>query len=220
MGGDVISRHQFVVKCASTVHELKEAKSLDDTAFGAHHGVTLDELEKIIKVGKLILLREAGSGKLVGETQLIFEPIDELPYSFAHPVGFCYGTAIDPAFQGHGLGKILAMEQEKAARESGKKELHLTVRVENYASLRMRTGLGYRIIAYRESFYGPSPANDARVIMSKVLDGNVGGEAVKGAVKVDFDGAYNARTHHFIRDFLKLGYRGVAVDRKRGILFA
>ena len=219
MSSEDRKERKFIVEVASSRKDLEEAKVLDDKAFGAHHGITLVELEEIVEVGKLILLRDAITGELVGESQLIFKPVRELPYSFAHPVAFCYGTAIKPQFQGYGLGRILALEQEKEAKASKKTELQLTVRVENYPSLRMRTKLGYEVYAYSRDFYGPNPDNDARLFLRKRLSEEISLKEVKVAVTVIFGDKHDAVAHRHIQEMLSMGYYGVAVDRENGILF-
>ena len=212
----VYQRQRFEVGIASTDDELKEAKLLDDLAFGPYHGVTLGELEKIRAVGKLILLREEGSGELIGESQIIFEPIEELPYEFSHPVGFCYGTAVSPNFQGRGLGRLLALQQEAVSIICGKKELQMTIRVENYPSLRMRTKLGYKIYGYQEDFYGSDVSADSRLFLKKRLDDDVktASCSVVKSIRVAFGSEHDSEAHRCIKRMLELGYRGIAVDRE------
>jgi ribosomal protein S18 acetylase RimI-like enzyme len=213
--------HKLFFQIAETDGELLEAKRLDDLAFGEHHGISMDELVKVREFGAVILLRLENTNLLVGESQIIFHPIEELPYQFSHPVGFCYGTGIRPDYQRCGLGKILANQQETLAWTRGKNELQLTVRVENYASLKMRMDLGFEIFDYQPDFYGSEIETCSRVFMKKTLDeiSDPGLETFFIFIPVVFGDKHDPVAHEKISEALAKGLQGKKIDR-RGIYFA
>ncbi|MGH8221879.1 MAG: GNAT family N-acetyltransferase [Woeseiaceae bacterium] len=79
-----------------------------------------------------------------------------------------YWIAVSPAEQGKGLGRELADEAERLAREQGMTRMYAdTSGREQYASTRaFYESLGYSKAAVLEDFYAPG---DAKVIYSKAL---------------------------------------------------
>lgn len=224
MVGDRSFSHRdrgYYFRLALGLKDLSQAKQIDDAAFGIHHGITIEELMEIHNHGFVILLFD-GDHEMVGQSQILEEPIEMLPHSFEKPTSYCYGIAIHPKFQGHGLGKVLAKEHELLAIERGMEVMEMTVRVENYASLRVMTGLGHKIGRYLPDFYGPNQTTDARVFLSKRLspdfpasrDGNDGGVFVP----VDYTSPYDAEAHQRIANLISTGHTGIHVDRN-GIYF-
>jgi ribosomal protein S18 acetylase RimI-like enzyme len=208
--------------------DIAAAKKLDDLAFGAHQGVAAEEFEQIIEHGALVLLKD-GAGKLVGEAQLVLEQIPHLKYKLADNEAYAYGTAIDPAHQGEGLGQITGQAQRLLAAEAGKDTLVLTVRAENMASLRSRFKQGFTIESFDPEYYGPMPDGGARVIMKSpvenptpagtedlellksgaipVYDGeSIGAEAL--AVYVHFGDGVDLSANEQIQALVAAGYRG------------
>jgi ribosomal protein S18 acetylase RimI-like enzyme len=61
--------------------------------------------------------------------------------------------AVNPSFQGQGVGKILMLEAEKVARERGFEEMNLSVNTENYPAIRFYEGLGWQKVM-REGVWG------------------------------------------------------------------
>lgn len=195
----------------ATEEDLSEIKAVDDAAFGENHGITHCELEKILRCGCIVVLRR--SGIIVGQSQLLLAPIEELPYSFERPTGWCYGTGILPKYQGRGLGKILAREREKISRQNGLHQLLMTIRVENYASLKLYHGEGFRSFSYQKNFYGNNPDKDARILLRKDLgDSKFFSPPSDVVVPVRFEQGYDEGTHVQIDYLLSGGYEGVWVD--------
>ena len=93
---------KLIVELAKSSLDLLEAKAVDDAAFGDNQGITLEELAKIRAGGALILMSLKSNRRLIGQSQILFSPIAELPCHFTKPTGYCYGTGLLPAFQGRG----------------------------------------------------------------------------------------------------------------------
>lgn len=153
------------LEIAQTDDQLAEAKALDDLAFGAHLGITMEELTEIMKHGAVLLLRDL-QGNLIGETQIITSPIPQHE-NLAPEEAYNYGTAVHPDFQNHGIAQILFKGQELIALEAGKIKNTLTARLENAQSLRGRFKSGYQVGGYDPKHYGPLEEDGARLIMEK-----------------------------------------------------
>lgn len=203
----------------ATEKDLPEIKIVDDAAFGSHHGITYQELKKILECGCIVVLRHPITDKIIGQSQLVWKSIQELPYALEWPAGWCYGTGILPQYQGNGLGKILAREREKIARQKGLRQLLMTIRVENYASLRLYHGEGFRSFVYQHDFYGNNPAEDARLLLRKdLLAPKIFSPPSDITVPIQFDGKYDKKTHAKIHYLFLQRYEGVWVD-KHGMHF-
>jgi ribosomal protein S18 acetylase RimI-like enzyme len=61
--------------------------------------------------------------------------------------------AVNPNFQGQGIGKILMLESEKVARERGFEEMNLSVSTANHQAIRFYEGLGWQKVL-REGIWG------------------------------------------------------------------
>ena len=103
MKKNLINLKDYAIRIAKTDKEIAEIKLLDDLAFKSRHGVTLEELYKVKTLGFLFILYNVMTGVVVGEAQLFFHSISEIPYNFKYPVGYCYRIGIHPDFQGCGL---------------------------------------------------------------------------------------------------------------------
>lgn len=217
----IIYKGKYVfLKLAKTADDLLLAKKVDDNAFGKHHGITVDELRNIYASGKILLL-QLESGEVIGETQIIMQPIEQMQYHFNFPTAFCYGIAIDPKFQGHGYGKILAIAQEELAIELGISEIQMTVRVENYPSIKLWISVGYEIYNYVPNFYGSNVAKDARLFLRKNFSRNSQPRQhkIKATANVIFGDNHDPNAHMQIAELLSDGHLGVDVNHE-GIHFA
>lgn len=207
----------IVLSLAHTLAELQEAKVIDDLAFGGHHGITLEELEAIAGgLGFVALLRQ--EGVLVGESQVLLHQIADMRWRLPEDSAFCYGIATHPDFQGRGFGKQLLLAQDEIAGSRGAMCVFTTIRVENYASLKLFVDTGYRVVRCIP-FYGSS-IEERRLLLRRDL--NV--EAVTqldGAVfaKIRFGDEVDSDAHEQIVALLDGGLVGVSVSRA-GILFA
>ncbi len=155
------------VEIAQSLDQLREAKALDDLAFGIHQGITIDELIEIKNHGAVLLLRDK-KGTLIGESQVITSPIPQHKVLESNEA-FNYGTAILPGLQNHGIAQILFKSQEIVALQAGKTKCKLTARLENAQSLRGRFKAGYKIVGYDPNYYGSFEQDGARVVMEKNL---------------------------------------------------
>ncbi len=154
----------------ATSADVDGIKQLDDLGFGAEHGFSVEEIRALIEYGAVILLR-TDSGQVIGETQVLLHSIPQLPYTVERNEAYYYGTAHDPdrRWIGRGIGSILAAAQDAFALKSGAKRASLTVRVENYPSLRLRFNSGFRGLRYILNFYGEGLTN-ARLFMTKSFE--------------------------------------------------
>lgn len=220
-----VTDNKFDILYATTDIDLLDIKKLDDQIFGNYHGITVKELEKIFKYGLIIMMQHHDTQELIGHTDILFKSIDELPYQFSFPTGYCYGTGILQKYQGRGLGRQLAYYQELEAITRNYKELLMTIRVENYYSLRLRLGMGYLIFGYNPIFYGKNRITDARLFLKKSIVDNtkifperqpISDDFV--LVSVDFDNVPNLEIHDKISELCNNGYIGIAID-KNGIYF-
>ena len=205
----------------ATLADIQKIKELDDLCFGKHHGVSVEEIENIINNGAIFLLFI--NDRLVGESQIAIKFFDGC-HEFPDDCAYLLGTGIHPDFQGSGLGKFLAKEQEFFALSEGKEKLYFTVRVENYSSLKMRIDTGSLITGYDANYYGPNPATDARLVLTKMLKNDVPFEFPSGGqsnylLPVTFDeNVYDEGTHLKIKNMIADSYTGYSVDRS-GIWF-
>jgi ribosomal protein S18 acetylase RimI-like enzyme len=70
------------------------------------------------------------------------------------PVFGILSIAVDPGFQGRGVGKLLMEEAERIARRQEFAEMDLTVHPQNHQALRFYEGLGWKRISVGESWAG------------------------------------------------------------------
>lgn len=207
-----------LVQPVTTMEQLQQAKHVDDIAFNGQHGISWDELLKLYYHGRIVLLM-LPNNQVIGESQLLLQPIPELPYVFEHPVGYCYGTALLPQYQGQGLGVVLGRAQEAEACAAGITELHMTIKPENYPSLRLRIGMGYEVFDYDPRFYGDNPATDARLLLRKrcgMATEHIAANpsAAMKFVPVNFHSLYDYQAHVLMEEVLKKGMVGRYVDKK------
>jgi|SRR3989344_3288999 len=193
--------------------DLQSIKDLDDLAFGHQHGVSLDELNSIKRAGGIILLRERASGLLLGESQVLLSQFSSVPYPLHDDEAFYYGTAVHPSWQGRGFGKILAAAQDNFARTQNKTKAALTVRVENYASIKLRLECDFLITAYLPNFYGQPEENGARLLMTKEFRKSLPFFSRELRVPVTFGGSPDLAAHRMISETLAAGYQGYKVYR-------
>ena len=213
-----IFSHDYRVRIAKTDLDISKVKLIDDLAFVGHRGITEEELCQVREHGVLLVLYHLNTGYVVGEAQLLFKEIPEIPHCFEPPVGYCYGVAVRPSFQKHGLGKVLMESVWNISVEHGVKEIHLSVRVENYSSLKLMFGQGYEIFDYREDFYGPNKVEGPRLMMRKIQGKQGEGPNLELFVPVPFD-TFNENAHIMIAENIKNGHIGVGISCK-GIHFA
>jgi len=62
--------------------------------------------------------------------------------------------AVNPHFQGQGIGKILMLESEKVARERGFEEMNLSVNTTNHQAIRFYEGLGWQKVSREGVWHG------------------------------------------------------------------
>ena len=209
---------------AQGADDLANVKKIDDLVFGCHHGVTMTELEELLENGFILMMHDLSNGRLIGETQILFNQIPELPHRFEIGESYCYGIGIVPDYQGQGLGKRLAMEQERLSLLMDASTMRMTVRVENYPSLRLMLRLGHHIYGYSPDFYGPNDI-DARLLLEKNLHSHQvlndemfvhqNGEVL---VPVGFGEIHDHVAHKHISNLISEGYKGIWINHS-GIFF-
>lgn len=209
--------YKFVLSTNS--QHLIQAKEVDDNAFGKHHGITMKELQKIQIYGEVILLCYKPENKIVGEIQFLYQHIPELPYNFQFPIGYCYGVGVLPQYRCLGCGSLLFEEQERVAKEKKIEEIHMSVRVENYPSLKLMFGCGCEIFDYRANFYG-TELSDARLLVRQVYR-SVTKSNSNGFIEVPvvFGDKHDSHAHQEILQLIANGYKGVGISCK-GLYFS
>ena len=213
-----INLKEFAIRIAKTDKEIADIKQLDDLAFNGRHGITLEELNKVKKLGFIFILYDVATEAIVGEAQLLLRPISEIPYNFEYPVGYCYRIGVHPDLQGCGFGKILITKVWKTAIENGVKELRLSVRAENYPSLKLMFSQGFQIIEYKKDFYGLDKKKGSRLIMSKKKIEEKLKYKNKKFVPINFKKSVSDKPYDQIEDLISQGFCGVGVN-KLGIEF-
>ncbi|MFH1188293.1 MAG: GNAT family N-acetyltransferase [bacterium] len=212
----------FILRVAE-MHELPEVKAVDDCAFGNHHGISMEELHTLYHRGKIIILVEKETGKIIGETQVLFTPINELPYQFDHHVAYCYGIGVLPEYQRQGFGKILMNAHDTWAKQEGLKESHMTIRAENYPSIKLMIDVGYHIFGYDPTFYGKNIETDARLLLRKSLNGGFPHlqypiPETGIFVPIVYGDTHDKRAHQSIKILTKRNHTGRRIDRQ-GLYF-
>ncbi len=216
-----INHGDYDVRIANRYADVSALKTLDDLAFAGHRGISMHELYKVKENGVLLILYNVHTGEIVGESQLLFQEIPEIPYSFKKPIAYMYAVAVRPDFQAQGLGRIIMRSVWAFALGVGANEVHLSVRVTNYPSLRLMFGQGYRIIGYREKFYGPNSIASPRVILAKKLNHVETTSTEYRTIPASFDGQQMyGETSTMFATYLREGFVGIAVHRDHGFTFA
>lgn len=168
---NIDARRTAPVESLTSEDGLREAKALDDLAFGEHQGISLEALREITEHGDVVGLRSP-EGHLVAEGQVILEPIpsaeERLVRELPPDYGYFEGFATDPQRQGEGLGRQIIEAVEGRARSQGKQGLLATVRAENGPSIGALLGQGYSIVDYDPAYY--EGEGGARLIVGKRLD--------------------------------------------------
>lgn len=200
----------------ATKDDIQQIKELDDLCFGSHQGISIEELNQVIDNGAIFLLFD--DDRLVGESQLITQTFPGSP-AFPMDTAYFYGTAVHPDLQGKNLSNLLIAEQEKYAIEQGKTKFLLTIRVENYPSLKIRMSAGFKIIGYDKGYYGNNYPEDARLILVKDISiQNSTPASYKKIPVVFFTGNHDQLAHEKIDQAIKDGFVGYDIDRE-GIFF-
>lgn len=78
-----------------------------------------------------------------------------LPVDLEERTGHVMNLAVDPAYRGRGLGKLLLQKGLEYLRSLGARCVELEVRVGNEAAIRLYEQYGFRIKERLPSYYGP-----------------------------------------------------------------
>jgi len=221
--GKEINLKDYAIKIVKSEKEIREIKALDDLVFSGRHIVTLEELGKVKKTGIIFALYNIKTGVIVGESLLLFCPISEIPYDFKSPIGYCYRVGIHPDFQGYGLGKVLIKKVWEAALSRGVEDLRLSVRPENFISLKMMFSQDFHIIEYKKDFcrmeQGLKEVKDPRFIMSKKKEIQKQNFVIKELVPTPINEPSAEKYREKIEKLILEGFCGVGIDNF-GIEFA
>lgn len=207
----------LLLEIACTVEMLEAVKAVDDFAFGGHHGITMRELGDIMN-GRGYIMFLTLDDFIVAESQVVTQQIVDLNWPLPNRAAFCYGIGTHPDFQGRGIGKALLVAQEQMMAEMGYTEMFTTVRVENYASLKIFVGIGHEIVD-RIPFYGDD-IGENRLLLRRSLVNTVPCEHQGPPVEVEvaFGDDIDLPAHADISNLLQAGYIGTGVT-KGGIVF-
>lgn len=203
------------LRLATSRRDLERAKEVDDISFGSHHGVSIDELTEISKIGAVILLLDGKT--IVGESQVLLRPTRSLTYKMRPHEAFYHGTAVHPNHQQRGFGALLAQAQEEFAIGNGKAYASLTVRAENYPSIKMRIEQGFTVVEYLSDFYGSVEEDGARLLMrNKFDDVEIDNYFDTTVVPVRFGEAVDKDAHVKIQSAVRSNFHGYAITREAG----
>lgn len=219
MKKEQINLKNYAIKIAKTDKEIENIKLLDDLIFRGSRGITLKELHKVKKFGYIFILHDITTGNMTGEAQLLFHSIPEIPYDFKSPVAYCYGVGIHPDLQARGLGKLLIAKVWETAVSKGASEVRLSVKIENYSSLKLMFDQGFKIIEYRKNFHGPNKIVSPRFIMSKKKDNQKQQYTKTKFLPTAFQKPLSKEVQSQIGFLMSRGFYGVDVTRL-GIKFA
>ena len=111
----------------------------DGTSESDHKSEMIDILDH--HESQLVLIAEAGSGRLVGFLEASIRPFVE-DCETDH-VGYLEGWYVEPAFRKLGIGRKLVREAETWAREKGCTEMASDAEIGNDSSLAAHQSLGY-----------------------------------------------------------------------------
>ncbi len=213
-----IQKKEYAVRLAQTDKDIADVKNLNDLVFDGKRGATLEELHKIKRHGFILILYNTKTKKIVGEAQFLLSSIPEIPYKFNSSIGYCHSLSIHPDFQARGFGKILMEKGWSIVISGGVKELHLSIRLENYPSLKLMFGQGFQIIGCRKSFLSPNKTKSSRLILAKKRTSLIKQHAPTKFVKIIFNGSSANKSYNKIEDLVSQGFRGISVN-KDGIEF-
>ncbi len=125
-----------------------------------------EEAEKIAS-GKILVSVVYSGDQIVGIGSMLVESDPESSVSIKKRLpkesSYAYGVAIDLAFRGRKLQKILLEKRIEMARQLNKKTIIGSVRPENGASLRNIINTGGRILIYSPDFFS-NEENRARLV--------------------------------------------------------
>lgn len=82
--------------------------------------------------------------------------------------GHITNVAVDPAYQGQGVGKALMVELMRRVKELGADSMTLEVRPSNKAAIALYTGLGFRSVGQRPKYY-TNPVEAAEIMWNTKL---------------------------------------------------
>lgn len=202
--------------------DLESVKQVDDEAFAQHQGISMEELEALLGHGAVILL-ETEDGRLIGESQVLLRSISALKHTLQPDQtdeAFYYGTGVVKASQGFGYGKILATAQDSFASAQGKIKASLTVRPENYASIKLRMDKGFLITGYLPRFYESADGAGDRLFMFKnFCPAPFPAFSNISSVAVVFGNVPDHRADQSIAELIGQGYQGFKIDKKEGKIY-
>ena len=112
----------------------------DATSDDDHKNEMMDIIEH--SDSQLVLVADAGEGKLVGFLEVSIRPFVEDCHT--DHVGYLEGWFVEPEYRESGIGKELVGEAERWAREKGCSEMASDAEVGNEMSLAAHADLGYR----------------------------------------------------------------------------
>lgn len=111
----------------------------DETSNNDHKSEMIDILDH--HETQLVLIAEAGGGRLVGFLEASIRPFVE-DCDTDH-VGYLEGWFVEPAFRKGGVGSMLVRHAENWAREKGCTEMASDAEIGNNSSLAAHLSLGY-----------------------------------------------------------------------------
>ncbi|MFA7286823.1 MAG: GNAT family N-acetyltransferase [Patescibacteria group bacterium] len=148
------------------VPELSRVDAADRAAIAAYYQFELDQgfstvrpettLDRMIDFrqqqiaeNKLRVVMVKDGNKLVATSVVVLES-GTMGKSILDNEAYAAGAVVDPSFRSGGIGKRVAAEQEKIAREAGRDSMVTIIKDDNYPSMRLRMGVGYQLDGVEE----------------------------------------------------------------------
>lgn len=143
--------------CAAVHEDIDEIVRLDSSAF--EFPWSREDFEGSLRIGHSFLLLKDAQSHLLGVAvyMQIFEQSELLT------------IAVDPAYQGKGLGKLLLSEVLSRLSAQGAEVIFLEVRVSNVRALALYRGMGFEEISRRKGYYPSHDGREDAIVMQKFL---------------------------------------------------
>lgn len=142
--------------CTATPEDIDAVVSLDHRAF--EFPWSREDFEGSLKFGHQFLLLKDGETLLAAAVYMqIFEQSELLT------------IAVDPQYQGRGLGKLLITEMISRLMANHAESLFLEVRVSNTRAIALYHSVGFQEISRRKGYYPTRDGREDAIVMQKLL---------------------------------------------------
>ncbi|MBI4408015.1 MAG: GNAT family N-acetyltransferase [Candidatus Kerfeldbacteria bacterium] len=109
---------------------------------------TFDEMvtyrQDQIRSGKLKVAMIERGGQVLATSVVVLEP-GTMGKKIANNEAYAAGTLVHPDWRSQGIGELMSAEQDRIARDADREAIKTVVVDNNYASMRLRMKVGYRL---------------------------------------------------------------------------